>query len=74
MEPIEAEAMPMSLRGTKVFKTSGESKGLESGVEPKAALTRNLEENKKSEFIQHYLKTGLTLHTFVSAKDSAKLL
>lgn len=48
MEPIEAEARPMSLNGTKVFKTSGESKGLDRGVEPKAAFTRNL---KKKDFL-----------------------
>lgn len=44
MEPIEAEAMPISLNGTKVLSTSGESKGLERGVEPRAALTRNLKQ------------------------------
>lgn len=43
IEPIEAEAIPISLSGTSVFKTSGESKGLDSGVEPKAAFTRNLQ-------------------------------
>lgn len=42
MEPIEAEAMPISLSGTKVLRTSGESKGLDKGVDPKAALTRKL--------------------------------
>lgn len=35
----------MSHRGTDVLRTSGESKGLESGVDPRAAFTKNLKEN-----------------------------
>lgn len=48
IEPIDAEVIPMSLSGTSVFSTSGESSGLDNGVDPRAALTRNLQANHRN--------------------------
>jgi len=42
IDPMEAVVRPISLSGTRVLRTSGESKGLDKGVEPRAALTRKL--------------------------------
>lgn len=56
IEPIDAEVIPMSLSGTSVFSTSGESNGLDNGVDPRAAFTRNLENKKRFRSVESIRK------------------
>lgn len=73
IDAIDVVVAPISQSGTKVLKISGDSNGLESGVEPNAAFTKNLE-------IKSNMRISLELHkergplTFVAVTNSAKQL